>query len=110
MSKAPKAPKAETAASPVAEVVSRKDAVAKTWTDPDVAAARSARNGVMVDGVQYRSVADAFTQLALPMGKHVPFRMALKASEDGKLMYGQHEFTLTAAVTVAAEAAEVPAA
>lgn len=38
---------------------------------------------VMVEGVAYRSTRAAFEALKLPMGRHIPFRMKLKAA--GKL-------------------------
>lgn len=37
------------------------------------------RSNVLVDGVKYRSVAQAFKALDLPMGEHIKFRMDLKA-------------------------------
>lgn len=40
---------------------------------------------VMVDGVAYRSTKAAFEALKLPLGRHVPFRMKLKAA--GKLAF-----------------------
>lgn len=70
----------------------RSAAIAASWADKNVAAARAQRNGVAVDGVEYRSVAAAFTALGLPMGVHIRFRGALKAA--GKLSYGDHNFKL----------------
>lgn len=70
----------------------RSAAIAASWADKNVAAARAQRNGVSVDGVEYRSVAAAFTALGLPMGVHIRFRGALKAA--GKLSYGDHNFKL----------------
>jgi hypothetical protein len=40
---------------------------------------------VMVDGVAYRSTKAAFEALKLPLGRHIPFRMKLKAA--GKLAF-----------------------
>ena len=58
----------------------RSGAVAKTWQDPEVAAARKARNAVEVEGVRYGSVGKAFVALGLSMNRCVPFRMKLKAA------------------------------
>jgi hypothetical protein len=68
--------------------------IAASWLNPEVAAARLKRNGteVTVDGVttEYKSVAEAFRALTLPVEKHIRFRMRLKASgteifeHDGK--------------------------
>lgn len=41
---------------------------------------RFIRHGVRVAGTDYKSVAAAFQELKLPMGKHIPFRAKLKAS------------------------------
>jgi hypothetical protein len=58
--------------------------IAASWQNPGVAAARLTRNGtsVTVDGVtsEYKSVAEAFRALTLPVEKHIRFRMRLKAS------------------------------
>jgi hypothetical protein len=58
--------------------VSLSTAVAETWKDAEVRAARCERSAVVVDGVQFKSVADAFRQLHLPMGQHIRFRGQLK--------------------------------
>lgn len=58
--KAPKAPRA-----PAAPKESREDQ-------------RHVRNHVKVDGVEYKSVRAAFTELRLPIAKHIRFRGALK--------------------------------
>jgi len=68
----------------------RSVAIANSWNDPEVRAERSERNKVLVDGVEYRSVAEAFRQLRLPMGAHIRVRMDLKAA--GKLTYANHNF------------------
>ena len=70
------------------------EAIAKSWTDPTVAAARAERHHVVVGGVEYRSVAHAFTELALPMEKHIAFRGQLKAA--GKLAFQGKVFKLVA--------------
>lgn len=56
------------------------EAIAASWTRPDVAAARSTRNAVRANGTEYRSVREAFRALRLPIEKHIPFRMSLKAA------------------------------
>ena len=56
----------------------------------------------MVDGKQYKSVNEAFTDLKLPLGKHISFRAKLKAAgkldfeHDGKT----YKFNITEAVKV----------
>lgn len=81
----------------------RSAAVSATWQDPAVAAARSMRNAVIVEGVRYSSVGKAFTALNLPMNKHVNFRIKLKASETGKLEIDGRTFELAPATVPAAE-------
>lgn len=76
---------------------SRSEAIAASWGDKKVAAARSLKHKVKVGGTEYNSVADAFRQLKLPMGHHIRFRMELKAA--GKKVYEtakgvKHIFTL----------------
>jgi len=69
------------------------EGVADTWTDPHVAAKRSERHGVIVNGTaQYRSVRAAFLDLGLPMKDHIKFRIKLKAC--GKLSYDKYDFAL----------------
>lgn len=71
----------------------RSDAVAASWSNKGVKAARSARNGVLVDGkTEYKSVRAAFVALGLPMGSHIKFRMRLKA--EGKVEFEGYEFAL----------------
>lgn len=43
------------------------------------------RSAVKADGTEYRSVKQAFEKLKLPLGRHIRFRMALKAA--GKLAF-----------------------
>ena len=103
-SAAAKAPKAAPAAKPVKAPADRSAAVSTTWQNPAVAAARSSRNAVVVDGVTYSSVGKAFTALGLPMNKHVNFRIALKASTGGTSEINGSVFHLVpAAAPVAAE-------
>jgi hypothetical protein len=70
-----------------AKVLTRSDRIAATWNDPAIRAARSERTAVRVKGVEYRSVADAFRDLDLPMGRCIRFRMALKASPTGRATF-----------------------
>jgi len=58
----------------------RAAAIAASWNDPEVKAARVARHSVTVNGVEYRSVREAFRALGLPDSKHIKFRMDLKAT------------------------------
>lgn len=79
---------------PVASA-SRSAAIAKSWTDAAVASARSERTAVVVkcpDGKKqaFGSVAKAFKHLGLPLAKHIPFRMALKA--EGKKEFNGYKF------------------
>jgi hypothetical protein len=61
-----------------AKATDRSAAIAKSWTNKKVAAARAKKDGVKVAGETYRSTAAAFEALKLPMGRHIPFRMELK--------------------------------
>lgn len=58
----------------------RAKSVADSWKDPEVAAKRAQRSRVRANGVEYRSVREAFVALNLPLAKHIRFRMALKAA------------------------------
>jgi hypothetical protein len=53
-------------------------AVAATWLNPDIAAARSVRDHVTVDGKWFVSVRQAFIDLNLPLNEHIKFRKSLK--------------------------------
>lgn len=68
------------------------EAIAKSWNNPEVREARSARNKVTVDGIEYNSVRHAFVELGLPVSKHIAFRGQLKAS--GKLAFQGRVFKL----------------
>ena len=63
----------------------RSAAIAESWKNAAVAAARATRHGVRVtdprggSGV-YRSVHEAFVALNLPLGRHIKFRGQLKAA------------------------------
>ena len=84
----------------VGNSATRSAAIAKSWTDTSVAMARAQRTQVQVVdaagvGRAYRSVANAFSSLGLPMSKHIAFRMALKA--EGAKEFGPYKFTTIAA-------------
>ena len=78
-------------------VKNRSASIAHSWQNKKVAAARAARHGVVVrtpDGKtsEYKSVRTAFVILALPLGQHIRFRGALKAS--GHADFGGYKFKL----------------
>lgn len=73
-----------------------KASMSASWKDPEIRAARSARHGVRVfeqgdsaNAVEYKSVAEAFRQLRLPMSRHIKFRMEVKDSGSGKFEHGK---------------------
>lgn len=75
----------------------RSAAIAASWTNKKVAAARATRHGVRVTDPRggqgnYKSVREAFMVLALPIGQHIKFRGALKAA--GKAEFGKFKFAL----------------
>jgi len=90
--------------------LSRSTAIARTWAEPTIKAARAERTAVLVargdggnvmddrgvvsDRAVYGSVAKAFRALGLNMGQHIGFRMALKAA--GQKNFGPYEFTVQA--------------
>jgi len=76
---------------PIASIT-RSAAIAKSWEDPDVKAARSERTHVSAKGMTYRSVPQAFQLLKLPMGRMVAFRGKLKKA--GKLEFDGVMFTV----------------
>lgn len=67
-------------------------AIAQSWQDKKVAAARATRHAVRVEDKTYKSVREAFMVLALPLGQHIKFRGALKAA--GKADFGGFKFKL----------------
>lgn len=77
----------------VHDPVARAAAISASWANPEVHKARCTHHGVKVDGVQYRSVAEAFKSLKLSMNKHIAFRKLLKAS--GKETFEGHVFEIT---------------
>lgn len=73
-------------------------AITESWKNPETAAKRATRHGVIANGQEYRSVREAFTALRLPIAKHIPFRMALKAAGEAVFEAGKKrvEFVLLA--------------
>lgn len=63
-----------------AKSATRSAGIRKSWSDKNTHDLRSARHHVVVNGVEYRSVRAAFTQLGLPLSKHIKFRAQLKAA------------------------------
>lgn len=67
-------------------------AIAASWADPSVAAARMTRHGVVVtcngSTGEFKSVRAAFSALGLPDSKHIRFRMKVK--ELGQAIF-EHE-------------------
>lgn len=110
--KAPKAAATETSAAPVTPVtpapkkepVDRAAATAASWTDPAIAAARKTRTAVEVEGVQYKSIAEAFKALALPLNRHVKFRSTLKKSADGRAEFKHGDQAYEFLVVIPSEA------
>lgn len=73
-----------------AKSTSRANAIAATWKDASIAAARAQRTCVRVfckNSIigEYKSTAEAFRRLGLPLAKHIPFRMALKAAGSNEI-------------------------
>ncbi len=71
----------------------RAASAAASWSDPDVRAARTTRNGCRVGRQEYPSVRAAFEALGLPLAKHIRFRAELK--RKGKATFEGKRFTLT---------------
>lgn len=72
----------ETEQSPSAKNEKRSSAISETWNNKEIAQRRSTKSNVICNGVRFRSVAQAFDQLGLPMVKHIPFRGTLKQSGE----------------------------
>lgn len=88
---------AEQALKPVKPVTAKTGAergasVKASWDDKSVREARATKNHVKVDGVEYRSVYQAFEKLNLPLGKVIKFRGELKAA--GTLKFGDYTFAI----------------
>lgn len=77
-----------------------KASMSASWKDPEVRAARSARHGVSVHEqgdaantkADFKSVAEAFRQLRLPMSKHIKLRLEVKDSGSAKFEHGKKTF------------------
>jgi hypothetical protein len=67
-------------------------AIAESWKNKKVAAARATRHAVRVEDKTYKSVREAFMVLALPLGQHIKFRGALKAA--GKAEFAGLKFKI----------------
>lgn len=65
----------------------RSAAIAASWADPKIRAARAERRPVKVGGEVYKSVPAAFVALGLPLTRVVRFRMGLKASDSGRAVF-----------------------
>lgn len=90
-------PKKAATKAPAPTNTERGAAIAASWQDKSVAAARATRHAVRVttpNGGQgnYKSVREAFVTLALPLGQHIRFRGALKAA--GVAEIAGHKFQL----------------
>jgi hypothetical protein len=83
------------AAKPAKEPGDLSAAIANSWRDPAVAAARSARYAVKVKGEVHKSVRAAFDALGLDLGKHVAFRA--KLVKEQKAEFEGHKFELVTA-------------
>lgn len=70
----------------------RSAAVAATWTDPQVAALRSARMKVMVGDLVFGSVKKAFLHFQLPLAKHIKFRGQLRDAKQLTFSHGGEEY------------------
>lgn len=81
-------------------------AIAASWTDPEIAAKRMTRHHITVTvngkSADYKSVAAAFGALGLPMSKHIRFRMKVK-SEGAAIFEFNNQSYHFASVTVSAE-------
>ena len=73
----------------------RSAAISNSWNDAEIAAKRSRRDQVMVNGAVHRSVRAAFAALKLPIGQHIKFRMALKEAGVGVYEHGDKEYEFT---------------
>lgn len=73
--------------------ITRSTSISESWNDQVVAEKRARRDAVEVNGVQYRSVAQAFQKLNLPMSKHIQFRMTLKETGEVDIVAGTKTYT-----------------
>ena len=78
----------------VAEKAARRaagnEAISASWDNPEVRAARTSRIAIAVNGEEYTSVRAAFVALGLPLGRHIRFRGALRASGQVTDAAGNH--------------------
>lgn len=71
-------------------------AIAKTWCDARVAAKRTTRNAVMVEGFgEFKSTKAAFEEIGLPLNDHIKFRMKLKANKAADFDFGDKIYKFT---------------
>jgi len=71
------------------ESTSRSAGIKESWNDHKVAAERSTRTHVHVVGHgEFKSVAEAFKKLGLPLSSHIKFRMELKKAKHKKFEHG----------------------
>ncbi len=82
---------------PAPKGTDRGASIAASWKNKGVAARRAQRHAVRVTDPKggqgnYKSVREAFVILALPLGQHIRFRGALKAS--GHADFGGFKFKL----------------
>lgn len=77
---------------PQRSVTTRSAGIAESWKVAETRRKRCQRSAVEVDGVEYRSVRQAFAALGLPMKMHIAFRMELKAT--GKAAAFGHEWEI----------------
>ena len=76
-----------------ASSLSRSAAIAASWANPEVAAARATRVEVVVEGMgAFKSVPAAFRALNLPMGRMIPFRLVIKAQGEATFTMGDREY------------------
>ncbi len=84
----PKEPKAP------ASSADRSAAISASWKDKNVHAARSKKDRVTADGVEYRSLGKAYAELKIETKAFIKERMQLKA--DGKMNIHGHKFAIVA--------------
>jgi len=79
-----------------AKSITRSKSISESWNVPEVAASRAERHEVIVkDFGVFRSVAEAFRKLNLPLNKHIAFRIALKESGAETFEFNDKKFEFT---------------
>ncbi len=82
----------------IAGHVKMSDSVRKSWDNPAIAKRRATRHMALVEGYEepWTSVREAFVDLKLPLGRHIPFRNNLKKKLKGTFEHDgkQYHFTL----------------